>query len=136
MEKKHSYDSARETWHTLERSMARRYHRQQLARYLPEAALDPRFPFVGIKPEYMRDDPAITQAVVRKLGHRLHRIVRARVKREPWATSLSPAFIFNLRAALFGEAMILRRQRAANAQVEALNGLQVILDHAMSGDAA
>ncbi len=116
-----------------ERSLAKRYRREHLARRLPEAAVDPRFPFLGIKPEYLRGDPATTRAIVRRLGHRLHRLVRARARGEPWATALPPIHVWTLRAALFGEVAILRRQRAAKAQLQALHHLTGILTEASGG---
>lgn len=123
----------RESRRRYERALASGYRREQLARHLPEAARDPRFPFLGIKPEYLRDDPAATRAIVRELGHRLRRLVRARARGEPWAAALPPIHVWRLRAALFAEVAILKRQRAAQAQLQALRRLARIFTAAAGG---
>jgi hypothetical protein len=123
----------REARRRYERALGKTYRRDRLARVLPEVALDPLYPFLGLKPEYLRDDPVTTRAILRLLGHRLHRLVRARAAGEPWATALPPIHLWSLRAALFGEVTIYRRQRAAQAQLQALGHLTRIFGEAAGG---
>lgn len=101
----------------LERVLARRYRRERLPLFLPL-----------VRPQLLDDDPAVTRTLVRALGHKLHAVLRGKRNGEFWAVTLPPVYVQSLRAALFGEILILRRQLGERAERANLAGLQGLLD--------
>jgi hypothetical protein len=110
-------EKGREARRRFERTMARRYRRDRVSLFLPH-----------VRPQFLEDDPAVTRALIRALGHKLHALLRGRRGGEFWAVGIPPIYIQSLRAALFGEILILKRQLGARAHEANLKGLQGLLD--------